>query len=154
MECWKRNILVVSFGGNGDSRLMKVMRVSVSLSIPSTESLLQEVPACCITPPSIPKQWISQLHIRPKSVSYVQDIVHVAVKLKSRLLRPSILLPIGSYIAAGHHVHMIPIVFGKDQHGLRERDVNHRDKQNFDAVMHIIQASYLLDKIPDAAATK
>ena len=142
MGCWKRNILVVSFGGDGDSRLMKAMRISVSLSIPSTEPLLQEVPACCVTPPNIPKEWGSWFHIHPKSIAYVQDMIHVAVKMKSRLLRPSIVLPMGSYIAAGHHIHIIQVTFGKDQHGLRERDVNHKDKQN------------LLDKIPDAAGTK
>ena len=52
-----------------------------------------------------------------------QDVVHVAVKLKSQLLKPSIILPMGSYVAAGHHVRMLQIAFGKDQHGLREREV-------------------------------
>ena len=42
---------------------------------------------------------------------------------------------------------------GKDKHGLRERDLDHRDKQNFNAVERIIKASHLLDKIPDAAGT-
>ena len=49
---------------------------------------------------------------------------------------------------------MIQIALGKDQHSLRERDVNHKDKQNFDAVLHIIQASHLLDDIPGATGTK
>ena len=135
MECWKINILVVSFGGDGDSRLMKLLRISVSLLIPSTKPLLQEVPACCVTPPNIPKQWGSWFHIHPKSAAYVQDMIHVAVKMKSRLLRPSIVLPMESYIAVGHHICIIQVTFEKDQHGLRERDVNHKDKQNFDAVL-------------------
>ena len=49
---------------------------------------------------------------------------------------------------------MIRQKFEKDQHGLRERDVNHKDRQNFDAVMHIISASHLLDDIPGATGTK
>ena len=99
MECQKRNLMVLSFGGDGDSRLM---RISVSLSTPSTEPLLQEVLSCSVEPPNIPKSWDSWFYINPKSISYVPDIVHVAVKLKSRLLRPSIILPMGSYVAAGH----------------------------------------------------
>ena len=49
---------------------------------------------------------------------------------------------------------MLQLLFGKDQHGLRERDVNHKDKQNFDAVLHIISGSHLLENISDAAGTK
>ena len=41
---------------------------------------------------------------------------------------------------------MIKIHYGKDQHGLHEKDVDHQDKQNFDTVMRIINASSLLDK--------
>ena len=154
MQCWKRNIQVVSFGGDGDSRLMKAMRISVCLATPAVEPLLQEVPSCALPQPYVPKDWGSWFHITPKSISYVQDVVHVAVKLKSRLLRPSIILPMGQYVAAGNHLRMIQLAFGKEQHALRERDVNPRDKQNFDAVLHLLQASHLLDKIPGTTGTK
>ena len=43
---------------------------------------------------------------------------------------------------------------GKDVHGLRERDIDHKDKHNYDAVLHIIQSLPCLDKLPDAVATK
>ena len=36
---------------------------------------------------------------------------------------------------------------------LRERDVNHRDKQNFDAVLRIVSTMHLLKKIPEALGT-
>ena len=153
-EYAKRNIHVVSYGGDGDSRLLKAMRISVSLSTPSTEPLLQYLPACSVQSPVIPKSWASWFCIAPKSISYVQDIVHLAVKLKSRLFKPSIVLPMGLYVATGQHIHMIRKAFGKDQHGLRERDVNHKDKQNYEAISRIIGASHLLDEIPDATATR
>ena len=105
----------------------------------------------------IPEAWRAWFHINIKSDAvhvYVQDIVHVGVKLKARLLKPSIVLPMGPhYLASGNHVHLIRMVFGKDQHNLRERDVNHRDRQNFDAVMHIVDALHLLKKIPEALGT-
>ena len=110
-----------------------------------SEPLLQEVPSCALPQPYVPKDWGSWFHITPKSISYVQDVVHVAVKLKSWLLRPSITLPMGQYVAAGNHIRMIQLAFGKEQQALRERDVNPRDKQNIDAVLHLLQAAHLLD---------
>ena len=37
---------------------------------------------------------------------------------------------------------------------LRESDIDHKDKQNFNAVLHIIRASPLFQQIPDAKATQ
>ena len=42
----------------------------------------------------------------------------------------------------------------KDNHGLHLRDVDHKDKQNFQAVINITSASHLLSTIPQANATK
>jgi len=44
--------------------------------------------------------------------------------------------------------------FENDQHGLQDKDVDHQDKQNFDAILRIIKAASLLDSIPDAVGTK
>ena len=41
-----------------------------------------------------------------------------------------------------------------DLHRLRERDLDYKDKQNYDAVLHTIRASELLNNIPDATGTK
>ena len=60
----------------------------------------------------------------------------------------------GDFVAGVHHLQILQTMFGKDVHGLRERDIDHKDKQNFDAVLHIVRAVTLLDKLPDAAATK
>ena len=78
----------------------------------------------------------------------VQDTVHIAVKLKCRLLKPSVVLPMGQYVAGAHHLQ---IIISKDVHGLRERDIDHKDKQNFYAVLRALPC---LDQLPDAAATK
>ena len=71
----------------------------------------------------------------------VQDVVHVGVKLKA--LKPSIVLPLGKFLASGRHLHLVLITFGKDQHGLIIRDIDHKDKQNFDTVVHITSQSVL-----------
>ena len=92
---------------------------------------------------------------RPTSVAYIQDMVHLAVKFKSQLLKPSIILPVGKYTAGGHHLRLLHNTFSKDQHGLREKDINHKDKQNFEAVLQITSDSVmqLLTNVPDAKGT-
>lgn len=141
----------MSVGGDGDSRLMKAMRILTGLYVPKYQSLFSSSLKC----PKIPSNWNSWFVIQNiQTVSCVQDIVHVAVKLKCRLLRPSIVLPMGDYAAGCHHLRCLQLTFPKDQHGLRERDIDYKDKQNYDAVIHIIRASRILDNIPDAVGTK
>ena len=104
----------------------------------------------------IPQSWKSWFAVRkPITVCYVQDIVHIAVKLKSRLIKASINLPVGNYVAGVHHLRMLQAKFGKDKHGLRERDINHKDRQNYDAVLRMTSESVLmsLTDIPDARGT-
>lgn len=78
------------------------------------------------------------------------------MKLKSRLIKPSIVLPLGNYVAGLHHVRIVQQNFTKDQHGLRERDLNHKDKQNYEAVLRMTSDSVLdlLKKFPDAKGTE
>lgn len=45
-------------------------------------------------------------------------------------------------------------MYGKDRHGLWARDVDHKDKQNYDAVLHIVKAAHLLWNVPDVVGTK
>ena len=64
------------------------------------------------------------------------------------------MLPMGKYVAGVQHLQMLHENFGKDLHGLRQRDIDSKDKQNFDAVLNITKAAPHLCKIPDALATK
>ena len=65
---------------------------------------------------------------RPSSVVYVQDVVHIAVKLKSRLLKPSIVhvLPVGNYnnVAGIHHLHILRATLGKNVYEWRHFLIN------------------------------
>ena len=128
MECKKRNIYVLSFGADGDSRLLKAMRVTMSSMTDKSDPLLKHVSPYSLNSPTIPKEWhtCNWFCIDAKSVSCVQDIVHIAVKLKSRLLNPSIALRMGCYVAEGSHLRKIQTKYQKDQHGLRERDLNRK----------------------------
>ena len=153
-QCAERGITVASFGGDGDSRIMKAMRVSVSLSTSSDDPMLQELSAP-VPLLKVSTEWNKWFCIQPTKVSYVQDVVHIAVKLKSRLLNPSVRLKMGPNFEAGaYHLQQLYVKFGKEQHFLREKDLNQKDRQNFDAVQHIINACHLLQQIPGSFGTK
>ena len=61
----------------------------------------------------------------------------------------------GKYVAGAHHLQLVKYNFSKDQHALREQDIDCKDKQNFEAVQRITSNSVLslLAQIPDAAGT-
>ena len=101
----------------------------------------------------IPSHWRSWFFLnKPTQLAYVQDTVHVGTKLRSRLLTPSIILALGRYVAGAYHLQFVQNTYSKDQHGLRERDVDCRDKQNFDSVLRITSSSVMaqISQIPDA----
>ena len=81
-ECSKQGITVISFGADEDSREMKAMLLESHLFFNETltdRSQLNKV--------VIPKEWHFWFAIKfCNGISYVQDVVHLAVKLKARLL--------------------------------------------------------------------
>ena len=81
--------------------------------------------------------------------------MHVAFKLKTRVMKPSTILTMGNYLAGMHHLRMIFQNASKDQLGMRITDIDHKDKQNFEAVMRITGKLVLklLQQIPDAKGT-
>lgn len=152
-ECNKRGITVISFGADGDTRELKAMQLSTKLCFSNSQKSCSGYTKIDLQELNIPTTWSSWFAIKhPTTVAYVQDVVHVAVKLKSRLLKPSIILPLGKFLAGAHDFRLIQSIFSKDQHGLTERDVNHKDRQN---VLHLISDSVigLLSQIPDAKGT-
>ena len=99
VECSKRNVMVVSFGGDGDSRVMKAMRISTGLFSKEIKLLS---PLQSIAYPTIWSEWFWMHSLC--NIAFVQDTVHIAVKLKCRLLKPSVVLPMGTYTAGPHHL--------------------------------------------------
>ena len=159
LKRWKYiyfRIDVVSFGADGDSRELKSMQVSSHLMALSSNpmGLLSPLDSSeQIVIPSEQRKWYALK--KPTAIAYVQDMVHVAVKLKSRLIKPSIILPIEKYIAGVHHLGLVHCNFNKDERALRERDINHKDKQNYEAVLRTTSKNVfeILKCIPDAKGT-
>ena len=61
------------------------------------------------------------------------------------------MLPMDDYVAGSSLLKMLHANFEKDQHGLRLKDIDLKDKQIFDANMNII---WLLRIIPEAVGTR
>ena len=129
------------------------MRVSPSLLTSSDDFMLQELsaPAPLL---KVSTEWNKCFCIRPTVVSYVQD-VHTEVKVKSRLLNFFVKLKFGpNYEAGAYHLQQLCVKVGKEEHFLRAKDLNHKDKQNYDTVQHIINACPLLQQLPGTFGTK
>ena len=154
-ECAKLGIDVISFGADGDSREMKTMRVSSQLQY-RPDPLWQLSPSSSLSKLKLPNEWIEWFALKyVTNICYVQDMVHIGVKMKSRLLKPSIVLPMGKYIAGLHSLSTIKTSFHKGEHGLHEKDLNQKDKQNYSSVIRITSSSVLeiLKKVPDGLGT-
>ena len=93
-ECKKRGIHIISFGSDGDSQLLKAMQIASALKFPKCDHPFEVYSSLEV--PKIPISWKTWFNLKKFStVALVQDIVHIAVKLKCRLLKPSVLLPMG-----------------------------------------------------------
>ena len=159
-ECTARNIQVISFSGDGDTRILKSMRISTKLYSYTSES----IPNMFRNPfsdhlMSIPLHWkqskwfaINEI----SNISPVQDTVHLGVKLKARLMSHSQVLLLGKFSAQSAHLSLLESTFRKEQHNLRLKDLDHQDKQNFEAVSRLtsINVISLLDEFPDTLGTK
>lgn len=69
---------------------------------------------------------------------FVQDTTHIATKLRNRLLKPGITLPMGSFHVSIHHLIYLVENVQKSSHGLARADVIPLDKMNFDSFNKII----------------
>lgn len=93
---------------------------------------------------------------REQSISFIQDIIHWAVKMRNRLLKYSILLPMGSHQVSIAHLKMLIRNVGKEIHGVVISDICPYDRQNFASFEKISDErvlSALENFIPDSEAT-
>ena len=138
-ELKKRSIQVINFSSDGDSRLLKAMLIMLSLQKEPTFdaiTLTSEI--------KLPSQWVNWFILPRLSLfSVSQDTVHLGVKLKARLMKPGVLLPLGVYVASAADLKMIFEHYGKEVHNIRMKDLDHRDRQNFDAVDHLTNEAVL-----------
>ena len=156
-ECDKRKISVVSFGSDGDSRNLRAMKISCQFNLASgnDKSLFTKSPSILADEMPYPDDWTWFWVKNPTTIACIQDTMHIAVKMKSRLLKPSTVLPMGNFTAGLHHLQILIESFAKEQHGIRHKDIDCKDKQNYEAVLRISSPTALkiLKQIPDGRGT-
>lgn len=64
----------------------------------------------------------------------MQDQVHIRAKLRVRLVKSSILLPLSDYVISSTHLEILMEQISKDKHLLNEKDLSLKDKMNHDSV--------------------
>lgn len=93
---------------------------------------------------------------REQSISMIQDVIHLGTKLRNRLLKFSIILPMGFYQTSISHLKVLINTVEKSLHGLVYSDIAPEDKQNFHSYEKITSDRVLnaLEKyVPDSEAT-
>lgn len=143
----KRGIVLLGISSDGDTRLMKAMRQKAELG-----NVLKEhkIFSC---------DWFNAGYTvstnEKVSVSYIQDTVHIATKLRTRLLNPKVEIVIGNKTASPQYLKYLINNFSKDKHLLTEQDLKLEDKMNFKAAEKMCSNNVinLLKTMPDTEAT-
>lgn len=88
---------------------------------------------------SLRKKW--KWFVGDKLTTNIQDPVHEGAKLRTRLLKHNIFLPIGNTIASRECLVSPKATVTKDKHGLYDADLSLVDKMNYSAVERLCEPS-------------
>ncbi|KAF5287678.1 hypothetical protein FQA39_LY15778 [Lamprigera yunnana] len=126
------NIDIIGISSDGDTRLLKAMKIAASL-------------------PSAPisRKWF-HMDLSNTTLCYFQDQVHVLTKLRTRLLKTGISLPIGHFDISVTHLNTLLQTVSKDKHLLTPYDLAPEDKMNYESARKICEEKvlHLLGTIP------
>ncbi|KAK3907516.1 Maturase K [Frankliniella fusca] len=119
----KEGIKIRGFASDGDSKLLHAMRYRTFTSNPKSNW-----------------KWFEGDKLVENIV--MQDFVHILVKLKTRLLKPSCILPVGpKYVASSGHILELKNNFPKELHDLSDKIFHSKDKMNFESAAKLCSKS-------------
>lgn len=116
-EACKFGITILGFSSDGDTRLLKAMRVKSGLGAQS--SVRGSV-----------YKWF-HMDTDQTNMCYFQDFIHILTKMRVRFLKTNIKLILGKFQANQQHILDIIDTVSKDKHLLTISDVKAEDKMNF-----------------------
>ncbi|KAL0100980.1 hypothetical protein PUN28_019401 [Cardiocondyla obscurior] len=121
-EAKKFGIIIAGFSSDGDTRLLKAMRLNNYLPIESNQVSLHN------------KTWPwFQINMNNVEECYIQDTTHIITKMRTRFLKEGIMLQMGNHLATVEHLHYLVKTVLKDKHLLTSWDLKGEDKINFSA---------------------
>lgn len=112
----------VGISSDGDTRLLSAMHSKnhYDLNEPTEENLIE-----------YSKKF--------SGIVYIQDTIHVGTKLRNRLLKDGIILPMGNTQVSIAHIKMLIDNVPKDVHGLVYSDICPQDRQNFSSLEKVME---------------
>lgn len=142
-----QGIKVAGISSDGDSRLLKAMRqkMNLGLELPNFDDIENNY--------SIPEFHAAIL----PNLLCTQDTVHIGAKLRCRLLKYSIIMPLGHFIISSGNLQILINTVSKDKHLLTQSDLSPRDKMNFGSVIKICDPkiwALLENHVPGSEGTR
>lgn len=140
-------ISVMGFSSDGDAKLLKAMKVKTELGCSSEKNLT-------VTTEFKFQNWYAS-NIK-SDYNYTQDTIHIGCKLRNRMLKASISLPIGRYQISKAHLKYLLETTSKDLHQLSDNVVDPKDRQNYRSLEKTFQPNVLKaleDHVPESSGT-
>ncbi|CAF4051486.1 unnamed protein product, partial [Rotaria magnacalcarata] len=123
-QCYNRNIKLLGFSSDADSKYLKYRT---------------DVPEI-----HIPKSWLFWFYIRQQYLFLCfQDSTHVGTKLRNRLLTHSTSLMMGSFPISIQDIESLIHNYSKIEHNLVVSDIYVKDKQNYKSCVKILSENVL-----------
>lgn len=149
-EAAKVGIQILGFSSDGDPKLLKAMQCRAFATDNEMDRNIADIPRDG-------PHWDDWFLGNPSgTITYVQDHIHIATKLRTRLLKPSIVLPMGQYLVSPSHLKCLIAEVSKDQHMLTPSDLEPKDKMNFRAMEKVWDervTQLLKERVVEAKAT-
>lgn len=130
-------IRVGGISSDGDTRLLKSMMYQ-SKNLFSCNSCLGDI------------------IVDTNNICCIQDVIHILTKLRNRLLKLGIVLPMGNKIVSNSHLKILINNVKKDIHGLVMKDIDPDDRMNYSSMEKVMQPRVLealTAHVPNSDAT-
>ncbi|CAF1474909.1 unnamed protein product [Rotaria sordida] len=152
-QCLIQGIRVVGFSTDGDARYLRAMRLFSRFfaELPNF-NFFKHHDGFDI---KISNQWSWFLMQEQQIFLFMQDPIHIATKIRNRLLSRVAKMKMGSYSIDKEHLIDLIESKSKIEHNLTKTDVNVKDRQNFSSCLRISSEKvlYLLNKNEKAKGT-
>lgn len=130
---------VIGISSDGDPRLLGAMRAKQKFSLVALSD--KELQSCA--------------REQTKFI-FVQDTIHIGTKLRNRLLKEDIIMPMGNYFVSIDHLKSLLETASKNDHHLVQSDICPKDRQNYSSlekIMHDRVITTLEKHVPNSKAT-
>ncbi|KAJ1518841.1 hypothetical protein ONE63_011545 [Megalurothrips usitatus] len=131
---------VVAWSSDGDNRCLKAQRA-------------QLFPLNPVIPDNFKSWFCADTSNGPTPF---QDTPHLLNRFKTRMMKPSIVLPMGVHVVSLSHLKIVIRQESKAEHGLTEHDLCTKDKMNFTATTKICSertSNVMKENVPSCDAT-